>query len=175
MHELTTVTDSAAAQLQQVQDLVALLDDAQYVRRPPGASSVAGHVRHCVDHYAALLAGAERGTVDYDRRERGGALETDRTLALARLDVVRSRVRALAPGVLDRPVEVSGIVDARGTVARSRSTVGRELLFVAHHAVHHLALMMPVVRTLGVSVPADLGYAPATMAFLRQRDGGTPA
>jgi len=162
-----TVTDCAAQQLHQVQKLVGLLTDAQYVHRPQGASSIAGHVRHCVDHYTAILDGVDSGTVEYDKRVRGTALETDRSVALARIGEVRSQVRGLASRPLDRPVEVVSVVDPDGSVARTRSTAGRELLFVSHHAVHHVAVMVPMARTLGVNVPAQFGYAPATLAFLQ--------
>ncbi|GGP43703.1 DinB family protein [Streptomyces abikoensis] len=163
------VVGYATAQLGHTRELLGMLSDAQYVCRPHEAGScVAGHVRHCVDHYTAILAGAGGGTVDYDRRKRGGVLETDRSAALARLADVSARVAAVTPADLDRPVDVLSVVDAAGTVVRTRSTVGRELLFVAHHAVHHLAVMVPVARALGVAVPVEFGYAPATLAYLRR-------
>lgn len=166
--QIATVTDCAAEQLHQVQELVGMLTDAQYAHRPSeAASSIGGHVRHCVDHYTAILAGVDSGTVEYDRRVRGTELETDRSIALARLREVRSKVRGLASRPLDRPVEVISVVDPDGSVACTRSTAGRELLFVSHHTVHHVAVMVPMARTLGVNVPARFGYAPATLAYLR--------
>ncbi|MEV0372898.1 DinB family protein [Streptomyces sp. NPDC050636] len=166
--QIVTVTDCAAEPLHQVQELVGMLTDAQYAHRScEGASSIGGHVRHCVDHYTAILVGVDSGTVEYDRRVRGTALETDRSVALARLGEVRSKVRGLASRPLDRPVEVISVVDPDGSVACTRSTAGRELLFVSHHAVHHVAVMVPMARTLGVNVPAQFGYAPATLAYLR--------
>ncbi|MFI1970588.1 DinB family protein [Streptomyces cinnamoneus] len=163
----TAVAGCAAAQLRQVRELVAVLTDAQYVHRPRGSSSIASHVRHCVDHYAAVLAGRDDGTVAYDRRARGSALETDRGVALARLSEVQAQVRALASGALGRPVEVADVVDAHGGVALTRSTMGRELLFASQHAVHHVAVMVPLARTMGVELPAEFGFAPATLAHLR--------
>ncbi|WP_171163598.1 DinB family protein [Streptomyces sp. I05A-00742] len=168
----TTVTACAAGQLGQVGELVRILTDDQYVHRPRGASPIAGHVRHCVDHYTAILAGAGSGTVDYDRRTRGGPVETDRGVALARLAHVRKLVRTVAPGALGRPVEVVSVVAPDGSIARTPSTVGRELVFVAHHAVHHLAVMVPLARALGVEVPAEFGYAPATLAAARRPGPG---
>ncbi|WP_169314282.1 DinB family protein [Streptomyces piniterrae] len=161
------MTECAATQLHELRELVGILTDAQYVHRPQGASSIASHVRHCVDHYTAILDGVDTGTVEYDRRVRGTALETDRSFALARLAEVRSQVCGLAARSLDRPVEVISVVDSDGSVARTRSTASRELLFVSHHAVHHVAVMVPMARTLGVNVPAQFGYAPATLASLR--------
>lgn len=140
-----------------------MLTEAQYVHRPEGASGIAGHVRHCVDHYTAILAGIESGTIEYDRRVRGTALEKDRNVALARLGEIRSEVRDLESVPLGHPVEVISIVSSDGSVTRTRSTAGRELLFVAHHTIHHIAMMVPMARTLGVQIPTRFGYAPATL------------
>src|SRR5262249_49109133 len=75
------------AVLRQLAELLAGLNDEQYRPKPAGiGSSVGGHVRHCLDHVAALLAGVERGALDYDRRERGTEVETRRSAALAALE-----------------------------------------------------------------------------------------
>jgi hypothetical protein len=44
------------------------------------------------------------------------------------------------------------------------STLGRELLFVSSHTVHHFALVAHYCKTAGVDLGADFGKAPATMA-----------
>jgi uncharacterized damage-inducible protein DinB len=48
------------------------------------------------------------------------------------------------------------------------TTVGRELVFVLSHTVHHNALIAVMARTLGVSVPDRFGYAPSTLAHLER-------
>src|SRR5437667_2882419 len=72
------------AVLRQLAEVVRAMTDEQYRTKPVGvvSSHVGGHVRHCLDHVEALLAGVEQGEVDYDRRQRGTDVETRRVAAL---------------------------------------------------------------------------------------------
>jgi hypothetical protein len=47
------------------------------------------------------------------------------------------------------------------------SSVGRELVFLATHAVHHFAVLHVYCLQHGLIVDADLGRAPATLAHER--------
>src|SRR5687767_4749402 len=87
LHLLETRPDVAGplwATLAQLFDLIESLSDEQYVRRPVGVveSSIGLHVRHCLDHVRALLASAATGRLDYDVRERGTDIESNRSAAL---------------------------------------------------------------------------------------------
>lgn len=56
------------------------------------------------------------------------------------------------------------------------STFDREAMFVASHAVHHLAMMSVIARELGVDIAADEGLAPGTrLARLRSAESITYA
>ena len=44
------------------------------------------------------------------------------------------------------------------------SSVGRELAFLASHAVHHFALLAEHLQRHGVPLPAHFGKAPGTVA-----------
>ncbi|MBX9580308.1 MAG: DinB family protein [Gemmataceae bacterium] len=84
MTDTPPVVRALAAALGQLADLVAALTDDQYTRQPAAAgSAVGGHVRHNLDHVDALLRGLRTGHLDYDRRERGTAVERDRGEAVA--------------------------------------------------------------------------------------------
>src|SRR6516225_11939610 len=82
------------AVLRQLADVIRALSDVQYRRKPVGyaSSNVGGHVRHCLDHVEALLAGLEEGELSYDHRQRGTEVETNREAAL---DVIRLQERQL--------------------------------------------------------------------------------
>lgn len=53
------------------------------------------------------------------------------------------------------------------------STIGRELGFVAHHAIHHMALVKIIAtKTLNIKegeLPNGFGKAPSTILFDRQQ------
>jgi hypothetical protein len=49
------------------------------------------------------------------------------------------------------------------------STLGRELAFATHHAVHHQAMMKAIAFEFGVEVEECFGKAPATVNAERTR------
>jgi uncharacterized damage-inducible protein DinB len=155
--------------LQQLQAVVRCLRDEQYAQRPVGAvdSSIGGHVRHCLDHVATLLAGIESGTLDYDRRERGTAIEADRAAALDALRILRVRLDELGNDVVDRPITLSSMMTCDGAPIRVGTTAGREMAYVLSHTIHHNALIGVMVKILGGWLPDRFGYAPSTTAHLK--------
>lgn len=158
------------AVLRQLADVVRALTDEQYRTRPVGvvSSNVGGHVRHCLDHVDALLAGVERGEVDYDRRQRGTEVETSREAALDAVGRQERQLHACPAGFEYRPLRLSAMVSSSLPPVKVETTVGRELAFVLSHTVHHNALIAVMAKTLGVSVPDRFGYAPSTIAHLEK-------
>ena len=135
--------------------------------RPALAGPVGAHLRHIVEHYEALLgATADRALVDYDRRPRDRELERCPALARQRLTSLQQRLAAAT--TLDTPLRVRGRGGLAGEFEFSvGSTLGRELAFVASHAVHHYALLQTHCAEHGIELPADFGKAPATVAHER--------
>ena len=135
-------------------------DRAERAREVSG--SVGGHVRHCLDHVAALVAGLPSRCIGYDARVRGTAVESRR-------DVAVREARRLAEALASVPIEYTDLdvyvdvrTDADGSRQAVRSTLGRELAFVASHTVHHFAIVALLLRDMGIGVPARFGYAPST-------------
>jgi hypothetical protein len=161
------VADAAIGVLDQCDRLLRELPDAAYAapsRILPGGT-IGKHTRHAIDHFAALLSGHEqRRTVDYDHRERGVPMETVRAEALAALRTLRQRLDALAAPEMNAPTRVRVMLTAEGADAELLSTLGRELAFAAHHAVHHHAMIKAIAAEHGHAAPADFGKAPSTLA-----------
>jgi hypothetical protein len=160
---------SLMTMLQQLQDVVSLLSDEQYAMRPVGVieSSIGGHVRHCLDHVRALLCCIKTSLIDYDARERGTSIETDRTAALEAIGVLRLDLTNLPADMLDRPVGLSVMMTSDGPPIRVGTTVGREMAYVLSHTIHHNALVGTMVKMLGGWLPDRFGYAPSTLAHLK--------
>ncbi len=163
---LRTAAQALAAVLGQLADLVSALTDEQYVTKPVGVvpSSIGGHLRHNLDHLDALLAGLDRGEVDYDQRRRGTDVETSRPAALAALHRQQRLLRNLPDLAEDQPLRLTVLVDRSAPPLEVETSVGRELAFVLSHTIHHNALLAVMARLLGVSVPEHFGYAPSTLA-----------
>lgn len=154
--------------LDQALALLGHFGSAGQAAKPTLSGPVGAHLRHVIEHYAALVFPAEAGVVDYDARPRERALESDPLLASSRLRALRQRLATWPAALLDRPVRVrgqGGLLGNRGFEVSS--TVGRELAFVASHAIHHFAALATHGRTLGIPLPKDFGKAPSTVAHER--------
>jgi hypothetical protein len=158
-----------AGALDKIHVLVQSVDDHQYVCTDVvGFSSPMGaHVRHCIDHVDALLLGLQEypdREIRYDRRERGTRIETDRSEGLQSCTDRKYQIQQLDPKALEGSVRVLAMVTPDHPEILFESTAMRELLYVFHHTVHHLALMAAHARHLGLSLDKGLGRAPATLA-----------
>src|SRR5215471_4486526 len=95
--------------LNQGEALLSELDDESYVRTLPTAfnASIGGHYRHCLDHFRALLDSAQGGNLNYDHRDRGTLVETDRFAALNATRALREGYEEMLPARLRRELEVT--------------------------------------------------------------------
>lgn len=157
--------EANAAFLLQAKRLLSALSDDEYARRDPetGRGRIGAHLRHVLDHYDSLLAGAQSGVVDYDARRRDEALETSRTRAAARIDEVLAALRRLDRAACASPLAVHMDCAAGGARVPHGSTLGRELQFLASHTVHHYAVIGLVMASRGLVVDRDFGVAPSTL------------
>jgi uncharacterized damage-inducible protein DinB len=148
-------------------DLAALLIDLPeeaYLATPlPGVSgSIGGHVRHTLDHIAAFAGGGPSTTLNYDRRERGTAVERDPSAALRTILRLKASLVSRRLDGLDQPVQVASMIASSGESVTGWSTLARELAFVVSHTVHHQAIIALLLAVQGLGAPAWFGYAPST-------------
>ena len=127
-------------------------------------SPLGAHLRHCLDHVDALLAGIASGEICYDRRERGTVIETDRGVGLEAAAERARLVVEISDAMLDSSIEVRAVVLAGAGELRFDSTVAREVLYVFHHTIHHTALMSAQATNMGIQPDPLAGRAPATIA-----------
>ncbi len=160
-----------AGLLRQLFELIESLSDEEYARKPVGVveSSVGGHVRHNLDHVAALLHGLPIGHVCYDHRGRGTDVERDRRTALDTILRLEGALFAFAWGEIPQLITLSALVAPDLPPVLAQTSPARELAFVVSHTIHHNALVRVMVRALGADVPADFGYAPSTIAYKGSR------
>lgn len=154
------------ALLRELAEVVAGLSDSQYgACESSGGGAIGGHVRHCLDHVTLLLDGMESGIVDYDRRQRGTDVERNRHAAFDAISRLGQRLDSYVGRSLTRTLRVRAILDDSGPAIEAISTLGRELMFVLSHTIHHNAMIAAAAKRLGGSVPQYFGYAPATVAY----------
>lgn len=129
-------------------------------------------MRHILDHYLALKSGLETRVVDYDLRSRGGLLETDINHALKSWENIRQWLLTICDGAFTHQVTVKTEVSiSHQQTLNTSSTLARELIFVASHAIHHFSLLAVVCSLQGIRLEDNFGVAPATVSHLRQVAG----
>lgn len=152
--------------LRQGEVLLAEISDAAYAHKVPVAfnASIGGHYRHCLDHFRSLLDAAMAGDLNYDHRERGTLVESDRFAALNATRELREGYQKLDPIFLARllPVTCKTSYSTSGSQV-SPSSVGREIMYSVAHAVHHYALIGVMGGIMGLPMPAGFGVAPSTL------------
>jgi hypothetical protein len=159
------VVDALQQQLRWLRDLVAGLAGDIYAATPSRTSgSIGQHVRHCVNHAAALVAVASPFELSYDSRVRGTRVETDPAVAAVEIDGLCLQLDKLDARSLDRPLWLRTLTHVDGPEARIATTMGREVAFVLQHTVHHAALIAVLLDAQGFAVPARFGVAPSTPA-----------
>ncbi|TVQ25425.1 MAG: hypothetical protein EA383_08320 [Spirochaetaceae bacterium] len=148
--------------LRQLQALLGAITRTDYERAegPFSRGGIGKHVRHILDHYAALLA-SEGEVVDYEARRRDTRVETDPAVAA---DVCEQMIQVLQnTGFQRSEIVVRNVWDAgEGLIATGFE---RELQFLSSHTVHHMALISFILRYLDIPVPDDFGVAFSTLRY----------
>lgn len=158
--------------LHELVEFIQQLDDHSYnvSPKPLFDSPVGHHVRHILDIYQGLMV-SERNLIDYDLRRRGAEVERKRSAALKELVVIENWLLALDTEQFDSlKIVKTEVCLSQQTSEHFTSSLGRELCFASSHATHHLALLVAIAKSLDISLPAQLGIAPATATYLRQQE-----
>lgn len=153
--------------LAHLKELASVIKDlgADYSRRGKIYNGTVGeHVRHALDHVSAFVRGREAGVIQYDRRQRGTAVETEIKEALDQMEELSGDLPKIRGAMMGSMIRVLLILDPKDGEVELNSTLGREGAFVLSHVIHHMAVIAGILRDLGRSVPAGFGLAPSTVA-----------
>ena len=123
----------------------------------------------------------ETETLHYDLRVRGGTLEKSLDETMERIESVIKILNEIEESVMNmnedkvllfsnHAVKASFILSSdNAQEVHLKSTVGRELGFAAHHAIHHMAMVKVIfLQSLGFAesdLPSEFGMAPSTSHF----------
>lgn len=138
---------------------------------PIATSTIGAHVRHVLDCAACLVDGLAERRVDYDRRQRDLSIEREPEAAARRLGELADRLvepGLVASGLAERDaLEVRAELPAGAPDAAcwTPSSVGRELVHVLSHTVHHYALIATLMRHFDVEPEEGFGVAPSTLLY----------
>jgi hypothetical protein len=152
--------------LNQGETLLIEISDSAFTRKLPAAfnASIGAHYRHCLDHFQNLYAAAEDGDLNYDARQRNTLIETDRFAALNATRWLRENYQRLDADSVKRTLNVTCKTSYSLNASQvSASTVGREIMYIVAHAVHHYALIGIMGALMDMKMPDGFGVAPSTL------------
>jgi uncharacterized damage-inducible protein DinB len=157
--------------------LVQLLDQmpGTFYRQCFGARNqhfIGKHVRHIIDHYSALLTATSGtgGLLDYENRKRDLSLETDGRAARDCLEKTMEALRRRFEGPGES--ELGMRHNSAGEYQAVNTSVERELVFLASHTIHHMAIIGMLAEQAGVKVSSDFGVHPSTLRYLEDQAAG---
>jgi len=147
----------------QINHVLSQLTPYDYRRALPEfeGSTLGQHFRHALEFFQCLQKGCCNGLVDYAARERNLIYEDSPELTA---EAFRLFADSLSGLDLAQPIEVRAEFNSE-VRPTYQSTIGRELLFVYDHAIHHLAIIKIGLRCQfpHVQVDKDLGVSPSTV------------
>ncbi|MEQ9547059.1 MAG: DinB family protein [Marinobacter sp.] len=164
------VAENAHA-IRQLTDFLAVLPGQVY-RQTFGAKKqhvIGKHVRHIIDHYMALLRTVDEQSpesLDYENRQREESLELDKHAACNRLLAIVNSLGQLMTARQRTPVLMRHVSDDHDRLVST--SIDRELVFLASHTVHHMAIIAMLAEQEGVEVSEEFGVHPSTLRHLRQ-------
>jgi hypothetical protein len=125
-------------------------------------STIGQHTRHILEFFIELNKGYEGRVVDYDKRVRNHAIESDKFFAVNILqEIAANLVKPDRDLVLN--VEYGQEADHRSQVITNYL---RELVYNMEHMVHHMALIRIGVEAIcDLEIPAEFGVAASTLKF----------
>jgi len=145
------------------------LNDYQKPLPPHFSSSIGAHIRHVVDHFLALIGSEHSGEINYNKRNRHGDVEQFPHAAIEKLEHISAWLLKVSKQPLNQTVLVTTEIDISHTQsATCESTLERELVFAASHAIHHYSLIRIIRSMQGKSMPEFFGYAPATITHINK-------
>lgn len=150
--------------MEQLEFVIEGLTNQQYTQpvKVLSKSTIGQHTRHILEFFIELNKGYEERIVDYDKRIRNHAIESDKYVAIDTLhEIVASLVKPDRELILN--VEYGAEADHRAQVITNYL---RELVYNMEHTVHHMALIRIGVEAISeLEIPAEFGVAASTLKF----------
>ena len=152
------------ALLLQLEDLLSKLSDEEYSFNihVMDNASIGQHVRHIIEIFEVMISGHESANINYDSRPRHFDIESNRLIAVSRLQSLCLNVlQADKTLILVHTVLIADETFSFDTISSYR----RELVYNIEHTVHHLALIKIAVNILcpNIELPQNFGYADSTI------------
>jgi hypothetical protein len=128
-------------------------------------ASIGQHTRHIIELFLCLENGYETGVVNYEKRKRDYAIESDKQFASKLMKEIYRR--------LDRP-NITLVLEAEDyegelTTIAMPTNYYREIAYNLEHTIHHMALIRVGINEVSdIELPAEFGVAYSTIKYKQQ-------
>ncbi len=137
-----------------------------------GQSSIGAHVRHVLEFLQVLADQLADGVIDYESRAHNAAYESDPEIVAHILPQLHQTLAtALETHGAYYPLLLRETVMVGGEKIPFTTSLGREILFMVQHAVHHLAIIRMQAAALNLAMDENFGVAVATKIYREQTHG----
>lgn len=165
---MKALPDAAIASLEQIRFVIG--EVTHYENRHQldlyAGSGIGKHVRHILDHYLAVRQGLDQAFVDYNQRHRDSEMETVPDAALHVIGQLHDWLQGLND--LEHGLRIRSEVSCRAEYhTECDSNLGRELLYLINHTIHHAAYIKRMVEESDLRLPEEIGLAPCTATYRR--------
>lgn len=125
-------------------------------------ATIGQHVRHIIELFIELEKGYASGVVNYEKRKRDYAIETDKVLACTLLQQIYTSINRPDKYLL---LEANYDEDTNDTLTIPTNYY-REVVYNLEHTVHHMALIRVGINEVSnLEVPEGFGVASSTIKY----------
>lgn len=131
-------------------------------------TTIGQHTRHILEFYQCLFEQCDRGTVNYDARQRNLKIEREPEYASKVVDEI---LECLNKQDLNAELQLQVSHDIEEDEYHIvNSNMERELIFNIEHAIHHKAIIKIGQRMIApeIKLPEDFGVAPSTIKYQKK-------
>ncbi|MBC7828329.1 MAG: DinB family protein [Chitinophagaceae bacterium] len=128
-------------------------------------NTIGQHVRHIIELFQCLENGYDSNMVNYEKRPRDIAIETDKDLAARLLqDIFKKLSRP------NKELVLEACYDEHTTESITITTnYYREIAYNLEHTIHHMALIrVGITEVSGIQLSDDFGVASSTVKYRKQ-------
>jgi hypothetical protein len=125
-------------------------------------STVGGHTRHVIELFTCLLNGYDAGVVNYEKRNRDLAIETNKNFASNLLIHIANNIEQA-----NKTMRLEGFFGEDENEQYSLETnYFREIIYNLEHTIHHMALIRIGINELSnLKLPENFGVASSTTQY----------
>ncbi|HEU4574412.1 MAG TPA: hypothetical protein VFS36_05365 [Chitinophagaceae bacterium] len=125
-------------------------------------ATIGQHVRHIIELFQCLENGYASGSVNYEKRKRDTAIETNPQLAVSLLKQIYTQLNRP-----DKQLQLECAYDEGSPETVIIATnYFREIVYNLEHTIHHMALIRVGIKEVAnVQLPENFGVAPSTSKY----------